>query len=455
LDLLFKLAALSLALIHLLNIFNIFVPEWIAALASVITFFSGLNLISKGFKKISIAFLICGASLLLISKQSLNTWLRALESMTNIVAIMVTMQVIAIPFSMGGYNATIRRWIDTKFRSEHSLFFFSTLISYILTSFLMLGSVPFSAVLLNDSVQSRTRYPAQFISSAISRGFVLALLWAPSAVNLYLVIQATGVAWSHLFLPGIILSLIGIGISFWIEKLPHGILASKAPQQEFIKLTEEKKGYSILHVLFASASIILIAFVLEILKIGVGYTRIMISGLIVSISWIFLIYNAKEFKIAVHEYWSDGILKVRDMAPFFIAIGFFSGALEESGLLNQIAPYAQKGAQWLGMSSIIVIPLIIIGISLLGLHPFITIVFLGKIMSLAKIPLPLLTLALSLEIGGAISYAVSPFAGIVMSLARYTGSKASDIALRWNWKFSVLFFLIGIAFSLLWGELFA
>jgi hypothetical protein len=181
----------------------------------------------------------------------------------------------------------------------------------------------------------------------------------------------------------------------------------------------------------------------------------MIAGLAVSILWTILIYDSKEFKIAAREYWDDGILKVRDMAPFFIAIGFFSGALEGSGVLSQIAPTVQSSMQWLGIGAIIVIPIIVIAISLLGLHPFITIVFLGKIMSLAQIPVPPLTLALSLELGGAISYAVSPFAGIIMSLARYTGAKASDIALRWNWKFSIAFLIVGIGFSLLWGFLFA
>jgi hypothetical protein len=38
-----------------------------------------------------------------------------------------------------------------------------------------------------------------------------------------------------------------------------------------------------------------------------------------------------------------------------------------------------------------------------------------------------------------------------MSLSRYAGAKASEMAVRWNWKFSLASFAQGAGFSLGWG----
>jgi len=137
--------------------------------------------------------------------------------MTNTVAIMVAMQTLSIPVAMGRYEGSIRRWAERRFRSSGSLFLFSTFITHVLTSFLMLGVIPFSMTLLGSTIKSRTREPDRFLAAAISRGYVLAALWAPGAINLYLVVQATGVAWSAILLPGIVLALLGLGLSFWME----------------------------------------------------------------------------------------------------------------------------------------------------------------------------------------------------------------------------------------------
>ena len=144
------------------------------------------------------------------------------------------------------------------------------------------------------------------------------------------------------------------------------------------------------------------------------------------------------------------------MGPFFVAMGIFSGALESSGLLDKAMPAIQAGASGLGVAAGRRCPLSSSsGFPLVGLHPFITIVLFGKILSRAGLPLPPLTIALSLAIGGAASYMISPFAGIIMSISRYTGAKASDIAIALELEIQSFIFGLGVAFALLWGMAFA
>jgi len=165
------------------------------------------------------------------------------------------------------------------------------------------------------------------------------------------------------------------------------------------------------------------------------------------------IFDKARFRVAVREYWDDGILKVRDMGPFFVAMGIFSGALEASGFLKFISPSIQAASNWLGIFSIAVLPLIMIVLSIIGLHPFITIVLFEKILAATPMQIPILSIAISLAVGRAAAYMISPFAGIIMSIAGYTGAKASQISVQWNGKYSIAFFFIGVVFSIVWGGL--
>ncbi len=451
----FGALALALAILHLASSFLPKKPDLLMGDFSHRRPRSGLFLMSGGFRKAAIVFLVAGVGLLAWTRQPLAVWLRSINSMTNTVAIMVAMQTLSIPVAMGRYEGSIRRWAERRFRSSGSLFLFSTFITHVLTSFLMLGVIPFSMTLLGSTIKSRTREPDRFLAAAISRGYVLAALWAPGAINLYLVVQATGVAWSAILLPGIVLALLGLGLSFWMETGKRAYLRDSellGARRTSIRFGIPRRSAA---VLIAAVAIVSFVLLLERFGIGSGYTRIMLTGCGAAVAWTLILFNKDNFRNAAKDYWESGLLKVRDMGPFFVAMGIFSGALESSGLLDRAMPTIQAGASGLGAAAVVVVPLVIVGLSLVGLHPFITIVLFGKILSHAGLPLPPLTIALSLAVGGAASYMISPFAGIIMSISRYTGAKASDVAIRWNWKFSLLFFGLGVVFALLWGIAFA
>jgi len=457
----FRMGAVSLAILHLVKVFIPSIPDWLISLASITLLIPGLFLMSSGFKKATIFFILFGFSLLAITRQPISAWITAWNSMTNIAAIMVVMQIISIPVFMGQYDIAIRRWAEKRFKSESSLFLFSTMITHVLASILMLGAIPLSMNLLGYTITSRIEQHDRFLATTASRGYVLSHLWAPGAINLYLVVQATGVSWSSILIPGLILASLGFGLSYWMETNQKGVLSGNRcakilPPKSVVDVNSRTiDSFAIHHVLIVAFAIVAIVLILEYFRIGVGYTRIMLAGLTVAVIWTIFLFKKGRFKAAVRDYWSDGLLKVRDMGPFFIAMGIFSGAMESSGLLKRATPIIQVASGSLGVSAIVVLPLTIIVLSLVGLHPFITIVLFGTILSNSGIPLPPLTIALSLAVGGAASYMISPFAGIIMSIARYTGAKASDIAIRWNWKFSFAFFCLGVFFSFFWGTVFA
>jgi len=114
----------------------------------------------------------------------------------------------------------------------------------------------------------------------------------------------------------------------------------------------------------------------------------------------------------------------------------------------------QGFAHGLGLFAIVLIPLAIMVLALVGLHPFISVVLLGQILMTLNLPLPAITLALCLNLGGSIAYMLSPFAGIIMTMAKFTDSTAVDIAIRWNWLFCTIYFTLGISLAYFLGMIY-
>jgi len=352
---------------------------------------TGFPLMGSAFRKASVVFLALGAVLLARSGQPLTVWMRAASSMSNIVAIVAVMQTFSVPIRLGGYDAAIQAWLDRRFKGSRSLFIFTTVVANMLTSFLNLGSVPVLVSLCENALRRLVSRYERFFCSAMSRGYVLSALWAPA------------------------------------EGVP-----------------EAKRAW---HVALVAAAFVIAVAALERLGPGAATNRIVLAGACISLAWTLALSGRPGLAGLLKGYWREGIMKAGDVGPFFVAMGVFSAGLENSGLLEAAAPAIQAASDALGAASVVVIGAAIIALSLVGLHPFITIVLFGRMLSSASLPIPRLTLALSLSAGAAAAYMISPFAGVIMTISKLVGAKASDVAVRWNWKYSVSFFALGMAFA--------
>lgn len=431
--------------------------DFLLFLASMAALISGFPLMSKGFQKTAIIFLGLGAAMLAIGRKPLESWMNAASSMTNIIAIVAVMQTFTVPIRVGRYDKAIRTWMEGRFKRKATLFAFMTLTIHLMTSFLNLGSIPVSVGLFETTLKTRVPEWRRFYARAATRGYVLAALWSPGAVILFLVVQASGLTWSKVFIPGFLLACLGTCVSLLAEVFgsrgKETLSAEGPPDQSPVQEARTESG-RILHIIAVAGSFILVAAILEWLKIGTASGRTIMAGAVIVTGWTLFLLRSPGMRVALQTQWLQGTLKVADIAPFFVAMGVFSGALEQSGLLELSAPFLKSAAASLGATSVIFIAGGIVAGSLIGMHPFITIVLFGKILSYLALPIPPITTALALSVGGATAYMVTPFAGFIMTIAKLIEAKAVDVALNWNWRFSILFFTAGILYAFGWGAIF-
>ena len=94
----------------------------------------------------------------------------------------------------------------------------------------------------------------------------------------------------------------------------------------------------------------------------------------------------------------------------------------------------QTGAVWS-------LPLTIVFLSLIGIHPFVSVLMIGPIMAGMELPFSNLQMGLSMSLGCCISYMVSPFAGLILTLSNGLKEKPIHICFKVNLLFAVIYYV--------------
>lgn len=445
-----KIAILVITLLHVLKIIVPVNSLPVLFFFTVLLFIMGLPMQGKGFQKITLFFLLTGSAILTYYKLPFVIWMQSFVSMTNLIAIIVVMQLFSLPIEIGEYSNTVEYWLKKSFRKESSLFAFAMLVTNAFASFLLFGTVPVMVSLFSKALKNNISNYQRFLGTAIVRGYALALFWAPGAIIMLLVLQVTGVSWFDLFLPGLILSLIGLATSYLFEhvtRLNKPIIAAatrRTPE------TAELASKQSLHIFMVVLGLLMLVALFDTFSIGVGTGKILMAGLIVVGLWLFYYRRHALLSSTFHKYWESGITKATDLSVFFIAMGLFAGAIDKSGVLTQIQPVLQSGVNQLGLFSIIIVPLVFIFLALAGIHPLILAVIFGKILTSISLPLPIVSIALILVLSSSISFIVSPFAGMVLMTAKFLNVKPSEVSIKWNSAYCGVFLAEGIIFACLW-----
>ncbi|MBM9559862.1 hypothetical protein [Limosilactobacillus fermentum] len=158
-------------------------------------------------------------------------------------------------------------------------------------------------------------------------------------------------------------------------------------------------------------------------------TAVTVAGLMVVVIWLVALKKRPAYPQALQEGWQSyirqGMLSGAKLAPFFIAIGYFSNAFDGSPVALALSKVVGPNLSHLSWGLLFVIPVVIVLLALLGIHPLVSITLLGQVLLTSQVTIPTLAIALVLNVGGALSYLVSPFEGAivltVVLVAQYRG----------------------------------
>lgn len=400
-------------------------------------------------RRLPLILVAVGLLVLLITKQPFSVILEGASSMLDIVSILLVMQLFSIPIRLGTYTRDLEFLLFKYIRKEQSLFFFTTLITHFFSTFLLFGTIPVMLSLLGEPLKNNVKNYQRFAATAMSRGYALMISWSPGAVMFLLVTGITHLEWNQVFLPGLLLSLIGMATSVFLEgKLTLAQQNMASVQGDEKGISKREAWQSVLDIIFVVSSMIIVVYSLEKSKLFASTYCVMLAGIVIVMLWLLKFRKVADFKRTLRSYWQEDLLKSLDLIITFVALGVLIKTVENANLVNYL--YDLLGIPGWNYVIILLIPLVLIVTAILGLHPLISISVVGNIFMAAQTAVPAVAIALSLLLGAIISFVVAPLTGIILTLANLLNEKSTRIALQWNGLFSAVFLLEGIIFIYLW-----
>jgi hypothetical protein len=140
-------------------------------------------------------------------------------------------------------------------------------------------------------------------------------------------------------------------------------------------------------------------------------------------------------------------MSLSDQIVLLTAAGFFTFTMEHSGSMEWLGYFIEETSGRIGTAALLsLLPLIIILLAMIGLHPFASAIIIARALLLSPLYFNPLALAASLMGGMSMAYVVAPFSGMILVLASLTGKSPYEVGVKWNYFFAIVFLLLNSIF---------
>ncbi len=323
---------------------------------------------------------------------------------------------LGIPLQYGGYfeslQGAFRRYVYTNNR----FYLLVSLMSAFIGVLVNMGVVP---LVHQISMASNKSSNKKLLSLAISRGFTTCSIWAPTTPAIALIVQLTGAKWSLFFPYGILFGMIAGLIGYTMVMLEgrrvensYTTVVDTAATTEKLKPVAEINLRKVIELsVFSIALISLIGIVSLITGIS-AVIVVSIASLVSPVIWLASIRRLpvllREFK---GDYFNERLPRLKNEIVLFVGAGLFATSISYSHLGNYVPHILNLivGSNALSLSVVIIFGSLIL--SVLGVHPIITVTILGGTVNTTAYGVTPTYMALILAISWSMGISISPSGG--------------------------------------------
>ena len=435
-------ASAALALMTLLYVLDLLLPLPLgaaAAAAAAAVLLLDLPFMGKTFRLPAWIFFLLGAAVLLFCRAPLSQWEQGLSSMMKTVVILVVMQGLALAMRRGGYEQAAAECLCGRSGSLAGLFCLILLLSHLLAGVMSLGCVVVILAAISPAVRQRLPDSRRFLAASLSWGYCTLFLWAPGTVTVLMSMQVFDLDWQSYFPPAFALSLLGLALGAGIAHFRFRGQSLASAGTETVSPGAWRKLRRLAGVL---AVIVAAVALLERLGFSTSIGRLLVTILTVTAVWLTAQGRVPEAPPLLRQWWQDYLPKNQDLAAFFLSMGVFSAAIQYSGFGDRLTKLCAGHSGLLGPLVLPLLPLAIVAFSMVGLHPFVSVLMVGPILAGLPLPVTPLQLGLAMSLGCCLSYMLSPFAGLILTLSHELQEPPLRMCLRANLPFAIPYYLL-------------
>ncbi|AGK53242.1 hypothetical protein B1NLA3E_07400 [Bacillus sp. 1NLA3E] len=420
-------------------LFNMFFSsqtlEMLLNVISILLFMTAIIGVARFYFIMAFVFLGGSITLAIVRDVSWLDMISGFSTMVKLVLFIGMIPLISTPIE--NYMSTIKRMIRSL-NQRVSSFQVCHLTTFILANFINMAAIPISKTIFFQDGTAEERH----VKSELSlRAFGLAMMCSPIGAAVALAIDITGTKWISLLSINLIIIVVGLFLSYQLSKRSR-LQISQNIQIE--KVIMQKHDYVLLGAIFIPFFLYFIFLLLSERFFSIGMMEtIVMSVLPFTFLWSLVIKK-------VPEWWDTCRLQVFKKTPNFfgqfsviISAGLLVHTFELTGL-NKSLTHMLPG---IGTSSFVflyipVAILLVLILSILGVHQFVAMIFTSQIIHPGALGINPIIFASALLVGFASGMLASAFSGATITMSGLLQGTSSYMVARKNYPFSVIFIVI-------------
>jgi hypothetical protein len=410
-------------------------------------------------------FLGAGIFLLYGSGLEWEDFILSFGTMLNILSLFALIPIIALPIELGNYAVRVRTLIQKKVRDSGQLYIVTSFLSYILSSFIGLATLPMVHQSIRPSLALfRIQENNRFMCRAITHGYAMPIIWTPVAPIVGIIIEMTGVSWSQI-LPFVIpLSLLGLALDWamgtWLANRRQRTAAAVVQDEDESNLGKSEAAfasesiaaynqtYHPIHILIAIIAFNIAVYFMEIhLKFGFLFL-VSVAVIPFGYVWSLFIGKGKLFITKSRATFLSHVMKMQDQFFIFLCAGFFISTIRITGSGDKLNYWIMGFKDMIGTEVFIfMIPLIPLGLAFIGLHPAVGLALTAQSLNPQLLGISPELTAIAMLTGAATAFMMGPYnatLGIMATLVNQSPYRLSN----WNAPFTFGYLFIVLLFMM-------
>lgn len=456
---------------------NVFLAQSLLALINTITLILAVILsfiATKGSTRMIAAVLfIVGAFLLFYTQAPLDVWEKALLENGYLLAMFIMVPLISLPVRYGGYNESLEALFDRFGNSKSRFYGLVSVMTAFLGVLVSIASVPLTCEVARSSHFATN---ARILATALSRGFITCLFWAPTTATIALSLQLTGANWLSVLPFGLLFAIIAGFIGWIMTTIRENLIARRS--QLNTSLSKNKNDTHIdanlnsssLHpskykvtshqphsgvfdrkkiielVLFSVLYIVAVMLVGQCLRISI-IVAVALMSILIPIIWMVAIKRVTLFKQKVKdEYVAVKLPNVKGQMILFTAAGVLASGISYSGVGEMAVTTLLQITNGGALEATILVMILALVCSAFGVHPLVYTTVIGGSLTAAQLGVSPVYMTLLLAMGWALGNAVCPTSANSIAVSQLVERSPFKLALNWNVSYVLVSTVILVAF---------
>ncbi|TDF93241.1 hypothetical protein [Paenibacillus piri] len=438
--------------------------QWVISAVSLLIVMVVFRSVKRFVKGMGAAFLCIGMILLAISGAPWESYIRGFGNMLNILSLFALIPLIAIPIELGGYALRIQKIIQSKIKHSGLLYTITSGLSYILSSFMNLATLPMMYHTIRPSLDL---YPIEqkerFISRAITHGYSMPIVWTPVAPIVGIIVEMTGVQWSSILPIVIPFSLLGLALdSFMGRRIANrrqkllgqaAIDEIAAARQDSIKSgerqSEERKASHPVQIVIAILVFNGLILLLETFTRSSFLLLVSVSVIPFAFLWSMLLGKGKLFIEESKILLPDHLLRMKEQFFVFLSAGFMISSIQASGAGHIINGGIMALKDMVGADLfLLLIPLIPLVLAFVGLHPAVALALAAESLKPQALGISVGLTAIAMLTGAAAAFMVGPYNATAGMMAALSGQSSYKVS-NWNVPYTAAYLVMAMVLLLI------